>query len=60
MDSPSHGPVCKPFTERHWRNLLTDIHDGPIGVIAGPQFGVGPDAAGGATLYEYLARSIFR
>ena len=24
MDSLSPGPVRKPFTERHWRNLLTD------------------------------------
>ena len=60
MDSPSSASVRKPFTERHWRNLLTDIHDGQVGVIVGPELAVGPDAAGRATLYEYLAREVMR
>ena len=45
MDSPSPQLVRKPFTERQWRNLLTDVHDGQVGVIAGPELAVGPDAA---------------
>ena len=60
MDSLSPGPVRKPFTERQWRNLLTDIHDGQVGVIVGQELAVGPEAAGGATLYEYLARELTR
>ncbi|HEU4692707.1 MAG TPA: toll/interleukin-1 receptor domain-containing protein [Vicinamibacterales bacterium] len=60
MDSPSPGSVRKPFTERHWRNLLTDIHDGQVGVIVGPELAIGPDEAGRATLYEYLARDVTR
>jgi hypothetical protein len=60
MDSLSPGPVRKPFTERRWRNLLTDIHDGQVGVIAGPELAVGSEAAVGATLYGYLARELTR
>lgn len=55
MDSSSLCPVRKPFTERHWRNLLGDIRDGQVVAIVGPELAVGPDAVGRATLYEYLA-----
>lgn len=60
MDSPSAASVRKPFSERHWRNLLTDIHDGQVAAIVGPELAVGPEAAGRATLYEYLAGQLTR
>jgi len=56
MDSLSPGSVRKPFTERHWRNLLTDIHDGQVGVIAGPELVVGPDAAAETTVFYLFGR----
>ena len=60
MDNPAPQPVRKPLTERHWRNLLSDIHDGQVAAIVGPELAVGPDTASGLTLYEYLARELTR
>ena len=60
MDSLSPGSVRKPFTERHWRNLLTDIHDGQVGVIAGPELVVGPDAAAETTVFYLFGREACR
>src|SRR5262245_66509346 len=60
MDHPAPQPVRKPLTERHWRNLLSDIHDGQVAAIVGPELAVGPDTGGALTLYECLARELTR
>jgi hypothetical protein len=50
----------KPFSERQWRNLLTDIHDGQVAVVAGPELAVGGDGPGAPFLYRRLAEELVR
>ena len=50
----------KPFAERQWRNLLTDIHDGQVVVVVGPELSVGRVGPREATLYQHLADELVR
>ncbi len=50
----------KSFTDRQWRNLLTDIHDGEVIVVVGPELAVGGDDPDQTTLYDRLARELVR
>src|SRR5262245_9364744 len=49
----------KAFTDRQWRNLLTDVHDGQVAVIVGPELSL-TEAPAGMTLYQQLAGELVR
>jgi hypothetical protein len=49
------------FKERQWRNLLTDIHDGQVIAVIGPELTIGPDQSGETTtLFHHMARELVR
>src|SRR5262249_49534595 len=50
----------RPLTERQWRNLLTDIHDGQVAVVAGSELSANGSGPNALTLYQHLARELVR
>jgi hypothetical protein len=54
------SPAGKPFTDRQWRNLLTDIHDGQVVVVVGSELAVGRDGPREATIYRHIADELIR
>lgn len=48
------------FTDRQWRNLVTDIHDGQVAAVVGPELSVLAGEPGQPTLYRYLASELVR
>jgi hypothetical protein len=49
------------FKERQWRNLLTEIHDGQVIAVIGPELTIGPDQAGETTtLFQHMAHELVR
>lgn len=54
------GSPGSDFSEREWRNLLTDIHEGQAVPFVGPELSALSEVEGNPTLYEFAAHELVK
>ena len=51
-------PAKKRFSDRQWRNLLTDIHDGQVVAVVGSELAIDHGEPQEPTLYQQVAKEL--